>query len=379
MKKQILILVLAIFAIGFSSTAFAQFVPRPITCLSADALHPIAGQPYDYTISVPTPIGDKTVLWMATQSTTFITNEAVVAAAEVAGVSAYLAANGANYNIATTDLFTMSLTWKSFTYDPAAPVFVLVNVVNADGTCSPNNLKIWRIEPINAFTLDIDNRLMDNAGDHTPEDYGDDYERCRSSIASAAYNFTTEGVTYDFGRDSLFFQVVAANWSGAWKPSFTIAGVDANQTIVRVMWSSTVAFPAPTAGSDNLCTLNGSDEWVANGLVIPSGGATGSVGSAGEIIYVKVVIAHNNVEGIAPQQITVATDGELFYIDDPTATPLTYTAAGVYDVHHDNGTATPPDPCDPLVEDGFTNDLAIQTLLPRPSIQPGTPGYLGID
>jgi hypothetical protein len=373
MKKQLYSLILTLFVLSvFSSAAFAQLTPRPIECLPADHLHPIAGQPYNYTITVPTPPGAKTVRWMATQSTTFITGDAVVAVPEIAGVSDVLANAGVNYNNPTTDLFTMSLTWKYFAYDPTAPVFVIVNVVNADGTCSPNNLKVWKIMPINAFTLDIDNRLQDNSALHTGSVYGDEYQRCRDLISSAYYDPNTvndpddDGVVYDFGSDTLYFEVVSANWSGAWKPSLQVSGYAALQTITRVDWSNTSDFTTP-----NTTTLVGTD-YVADGLVIPNaanGGANGSVGSAGQSIIVRVIIAHNNHEGIVADVIVTRVDGQLYFIDDPTITPpFTYTAAGVYDVHYANGTGTP---CAPLVEDGFTNDLATQTLLPRPNVVEG--------
>lgn len=361
----------AIFAIGISST-YGQLAPRPIECLSADHLHPIAGQPYNYTITVPTPLGAKMVQWMATQSTTFINNSNLVATAEIPGVSDVLANAGANYNVSTSDLFSMSLTWKSFAYDPAAPVFVIVNVINADGTCSPNNLKVWKIMPINAFTLDIDNRLQDNSGLHTGTAYGDEYQRCRDIIASAVYDPNAvndpddDGIIYDFGSDTLYFEVVSANWSGAWKPSFRVTGFTAPQAITRVDWSNSTDFTTP-----NTTTLTAGD-YVADGLVIPNaanGGENGSVGSTGQSIIVRVIIEHNNYEGTGLDAIVVRVDGELYYIDDPTITPpFTYTAAGVYDVHYANGTETP---CSPLVEDGFDNDLATQTLLPRPNVVEG--------
>jgi len=366
-------LIILMFVVSaFTSTAYAQLVPRTIECLSADHLHPIAGQPYDYTITVPTPPGAKMVQWMATQSTTFITGDNLVAVAEIPGISDVLANAGASYNVSTTDLFTMSLTWKYFAYDPTAPVFVIVNVINADGTCSPNNLKVWKIMPINAFTLDIDNRLQDNSGLHTGTAYGDIYSRCRDIIAEAYYDPNAvndpddDGVVYDFGDDTLYFEVVAANWSGAWKPSFRVAGFTAPQTITSVDWSNTTDFTTPET-----TTLVGTD-YVADGLVIPSaanGGATGSVGAAGQSIIVRVIIAHNNYEGIVNDNMEVRVDGQLYFIDDPSITPpFTYTAAGVYDVHYANGTGTP---CPPLLEDQFDNDIAYQTLLPRPEIIEG--------
>lgn len=372
MKKLIFIFsIIALFAVGLSTKTYGQLVPRAITCLSADHLHPIAGQPYVYSITIPNPPGDKNIIWRVTQDQTFVDNAILVATAEIPGTSDFLALADADYNQYVINNLDMTLTWKSWSYDPTNPVFVLVNVKNADGTCSPNNLKVWKIEPINAFTLDFDNRLENNNGLHTGNDYGDNYGQCIDSLISAEYDVIDDNIVYDFGIDSLYFEIVAANWSGAWKPSFSIVGDSTKQDIVKVVWDSTLLF------TNNLpCTYTpalGDSVWVADGLVIPDGDdPLASVGADGESIYLKIVIAHNNLQGIVDQTFKIRVDGQLYYIEDPTADPLVYVPAGVYDVHFANGAnPTPPPPCNPLVEDGFDNDLALQTLLARPNVQPG--------
>src|SRR3989339_833928 len=82
MKKQISILILALLAsvaVSFGQNALTNtptlLNPRAmdVTCLSADALHPVAGTPYTYAVTVPTPVGTKTFKWLVTQEKTFLT------------------------------------------------------------------------------------------------------------------------------------------------------------------------------------------------------------------------------------------------------------------------------------------------------------------
>jgi hypothetical protein len=354
MKKQFILVLIATFVVGIVST-YGQLTPRTITCLSADALHPIAGTPYTYEVSVPTPPGTKTYLWRVTQDQTFITNKILVATPELPATSDVLAAAGANYNVGTVDGNTISLTWKSFVYDPANPVFVIISVVNDNGTCSPNNMKVYKIQPINAFTLDIanlDNNKVLQAG------YGSNIDRCISDIVSADYDATApEGVVFDFGADTLYYEVVAANWSDAWLPSVTISGYDAEETIQELVWSTTSNFATTHSFTLAAGVYTSADN------VVPSSGST--VGATGESIYLRLIIDHsngaNNYEGLTAEQIAVAVDG----ITMLTATPP------VGDVHYDNGPNTPP--CPALVVDGFTNDIAYQTITPRPDVQAVSP------
>lgn len=361
MKKQhFLIVLLSILVVGLAPTTYGQtLVPRAITCLSADALHPIAGTPYNYTVNVPTPPGTKSYQWMVTQDETFITNKILVATPELNdGTSTVLAGSGAGYNDPATGTSTISLTWKSFTYDPANPVFVIINVVNDDGSCSPNNMKVFKIMPMNAFTLDIanmDSTFAVQAG------YGASFSRCMSPIISASYDATApEGVLYDFGKDAFYYIVTAANWSGEWQPRVTLSGIDAEETIESVEWSATTTFATTHA-----FTLN-AGIWESTDRVQPSSG--GTVGAAGELIFIRVILDHTNLtlnyEGLTNETVVLAVDG----INYAT---IGATTGGLGDVHYDNGANTPP--CPPLVVDLFANDIATQVLKPRPDVQATTP------
>jgi hypothetical protein len=374
MKKQILILIMALIAISFS-TAYGQVAPRGITCLSADALHPVAGQAYNYTITVPNPVaGTKNVLWFVTQDVNFITSGSLTLNREAVNGN-LLAAAGAGYGVSTAGQFTMSLTWKNITYNPANPIFVVMNVINDDGSCSPNNLKVYQILPQNTFTLDIAN--INEVGTTLGLDYGLNINECISNIVSAAYNIGTQRVEYDYGADTLMYEVVAANWTGQWKPSVQLTGIDPNET-VTVQWSDVRAFTTvhPMAGSA-VGTGATPAVYTSADNVTPITPGNPAVGPAGESIFIRVILDHTVAplmyEGLTDESIALAVDGVIYSETVPGNN--TWTVPGLGDVHYANTqlTAGPPPTCSPLVVDLFDNDIATQTVKARPEVNASSP------
>jgi hypothetical protein len=359
MKKQLVILLMVFFAIGLTS-AFGQLAPRPITCLSSDALHPVAGTPYSYTVNVPTPPGDKTYTWLVTQDQTFVTSGNLVATPQVVGGSILAAASGW-YNTPTLDAVTISLTWQSFAYNPANPVFVVIFVKNTTASCVSQNVKVYKIEPNNAFTLDIANQ---NAARVTQAGYGTNIDRCISDIVSSTYDATSpEGIINDYGADTLYYEVVAANWSEAWNPSVQLTNIDPLEH-VTVEWTKDATYAGgfnAMAGATN-GTGGTPTVYTSATNVTPTSGTF--VGATGESIYIRVILDHSNLtdvswEGLTDQVIALAVDG----VTVPT------TGTGVGDVHTEAGGS--PSTC-PWV-DLFANDIATQTLKSRPDIQAVTP------
>lgn len=359
MKKQLFFVMTALFAVGLTS-AFGQLAPRPVTCLSPDALHPIAGSPYSYTVNVPTPPGTKTYTWLVTQDQTFVTAGALVATPETVGGS-ILAAADAWYNTPTVNQATISLTWQSFAYNPANPIFVVIFVSNAGASCTTQNMKVYKIEPQNSFTLDIANR---DASMVTQTGYGTNIDRCISDIASAVYDANApEGILYDYGVDYLYYEVVAANWSDAWNLSVQLTGIDPLEH-VTVEWTKDATYaaglnvmtgsPVGTGGTPTVYTSASN--------VTPNSGTF--VGSTGESIYIRVTLDHSDMtnpswQGLTDEVISLAVDG--------VTVPVSGT--GVGDVHTTAGGT--PSVC-PWV-DLFANDIAAQTLKARPDIQPVAP------
>lgn len=370
MKKQILLLVMALFAISMSN-AYGQItcpVPRAIdpTCLPNDALHPLPGVLYNYTINVPTPVGAKEYIWFVTQDKKFIDPATGLTSNRELTSGDFLAAVGAGYNDPAAAGVTLELTWKSFTYDPAKPVFVVVQVKSTvAGSCSPNNLKVYKIMPVFAFTLDIA-----NVQSKATAAYETNTSRCISPIVSADYDVATDGVLYDFGTDTLFYVVTAANFSTSWRPSLQIDAINPLETVVSVDWfrptDAALATPKPMPlVSGNLYTAT--DPVLALD-------ASGTVSIAGECILIRVVIDHTTAttqyEGIVDELIIVAVDGK-------TDLAAVLPAVPRGDIHFSSlvGGATAAADCGK--EDDFRNDVATQTLVARPDIQSATPAVPG--
>ncbi|NVO18394.1 MAG: hypothetical protein HXX13_01765 [Bacteroidetes bacterium] len=356
MKKQLFLLLVAILAISISST-YAQLTPRPVTCLSADALHPIPGNPYTYEVNVPTPPGTKEYLWFVTQDPNFIAAGTLTTNRETVPSSTVVAATGTGYNDPTTGTSQLSLTWKSFAYNPANPVFVVIQVKNtssAGDACVSQNMKVYKIQPLNAFTLDIANQ---DASQVTQAGYGTNIPRCIHDIVTSTYvpesapGAGDDGVLMDFGQDILYYEVVAANWSEAWRPSIQLTGVDPLEH-VTVEFSNNAAWTTPVTMTDA-----GGGLYTTTATVTPASGTF--VGSAGQSIFIRVTLDHS--DGVNPSYMGLTDEAITLAVDGMT---VPSTGTGVGDVHTVAGGT--PSTC-PWV-DGFANDVAVQTLKARPDI-----------
>lgn len=372
MKKHFLFLLLGLLTLGFTKS-YGQLVPRAITCLPADALHPIAGQSYTYSITVPTPIvGTKKVLWYATQDPNFITAGTLNTATAETTAGKLLAVAGAGYNVQTDAKLSMDLTWKSINYNAANPIFVVVNVINDDGSCTPNNLKVYEIQPVNAFTLDIANIN----GGSTLAGYGSNVNICLPNVVSAIYNSVSKKVEYDYGQNYLYYEVVAANWSGQWRPKVRLTGLDPNEKIT-VEWSKDKTFAAGVnAMAGPVRSVLAADNLDYTSAVNVTTAAA-SVGSAGESIYIRVTLDHADAgkmyEGLTDEAVSLAVDGNIYF----ESAPGTWDVVGPGDVHHDNGPGT-ASPCPGLTVDGFANDIALQTVKARPDVQPASGTFIPV-
>lgn len=354
MKKLILIfafLALAVFA-GVNKSygqALTDGAPIGISCTD-DALHPVSGKPYDYS-AIVNPTGGN-FLWWATKDPTFISTTASVTTNNLATrltVGTDLINASANYGIAggATNSSSVSITWSDAilsktdfqgTPDPTgvalSPTFVSVLYDNA--VCA-NNLKVYELNPIKAFTVDIRNiedATMATLG-YTVSD-----TQCIDVVRTA--NYVAGGTMhYDFGTNTLYYEVIAANFTNSWTPTFTPGTLGNGQTVSSIQWT----YDKPSL-------------WVAG--VPPSGwhAATDVVNtsvantSLGVSIYVRFVIANNTFEGIAAQPVTLAIDG--------------VNSVGEWDIEN-NATGSAVAICNP----GTLNDqvdVATQTINPRPSI-----------
>lgn len=345
MKKQILILVLAFFAIGISTvygqntSAKAGSAPNTLTGCADDALHPIAGKPYTYKLTATPGGGNYT--WWATTDPNFITTTGTTTTTNLSThlksptttpTGTVLSATSANYATSGTS-DEVTITWSSSilgtTVFNTAPTFV-VGYYEATGTNCADNLKVYQLDPKNGFVVDIKN--IDGTSILA---YGATDSQCLDDVRGAKFNGTA--MEYDYGTNYLYYEVVAANFSEEWTPAFTLTGNHTAQT-PTIEWS----YDGPTAWSATTVWNPASTKVVT----------TETNTSGGVSIYVRVTMKNNNYEGIADRPITLAVSGTnkeglLDVMNADCSTPATAALAAA-------------------------DDTAVQTLTARPAIAPAT-------
>jgi len=299
MKKQILLLIMAIIA---ATSAFGQMLPGsaplPLVGCTTDATHPLAGVPYDYSVVVNPTGGD--FQWWATKDVDFIKTTAGVTTNNIGTkltVGTDLLGTSANYGI-TGILDNVNITWSSATLagtTVAAPTFVVVQN-DATGTNCANNLKVYPILPVNGFTVDIKN--MDQAKVPVAL-YTDPMAVCVADIESAKY--VAGAIVTNYGTNILYFEVVAANFTGGYTPSFQLTGLAAGQTVTSLEIAVASTFATPIATT----LAAGAYSPAAPITIDPSVTNT----SAGVSIYVRLTIANGTHEHLADSAIALAVNG----------------------------------------------------------------------
>jgi len=362
MKKQILILVLALFAIGFSSTAFGQVIdPTPLdpSCIDlTNPLTPAPGNPYTYEVDIPNPPGTNSFRWYVTQDLNFAT----------AGVYNWATAEA---NVLTAGTNSIELSWQSFVLDPTDYVFVVVfveNVATDAPNCPTNNIKIYRIQPLHAFTLDIAN--VDSTASAIA---AASFPTCIDDVQSAVFDpaFGTDGgIVYNYGQNVLYYAVAAANFSGQYELQAQFTGLQGPTGAGALGQTAAIYWDYTALGTGNgPITLTTAENGVTQDLGdVEAQAASGLVGSAGEMIYIKVVINHNSFEAansLDEYAYTLAINGVLV---DAAGTPLAADDS-FDDLHHGN-----------CLPDLFVNDITTQRLMTRPTVNTpvGTPAVLPI-
>ena len=400
MKKQILFLmffVLAVFAditdsygqtpIGLSNNPTSCITPTPIdaTCVTNDALHPIPGKEYTYTVDVPTPTGTKKFNWFVTTDKNFITTDGTTFVTTLTtaiekndGTDLHILTSGTGYHDpASTGTTEIKMTWKPFPYDVNNPVFLVIYVTNegtAPNTCTTDNIQVYVIKPVHSFTLDVANIGLDG----TPGTIGTASDGpCAANVTSAVYDVAAEKVLMKYGTNFLFFIVNAANYNDSWLPSFQVSGdgitgTAGDRSVTAIDWQYSAAAatatgwkPMTIAGADVSGTYTYTATTTAD-PVMASATSGGIVPAVGECIIVRVTVDNGRIETIAPENIVFAADG---IMKDPAATTAAnyYTNLTLGDIHTNAGAALPAQAC-PWV-DGYVNDRVTQHILPRPDIK----------
>lgn len=295
MKKQIFILVLVL--IGGISTAWSQALPgsapRPLTNCTSGPLNPIAGVPYNYSAEL-IPEGG-TAYWFATfNNTTFIEDGQLTTDQEaIGGDFIYSATNYQNTNPGAISPDTTTIVWRSgglAQVDDVNPLFLAINYT-APATGCANNLKVYRINPINAFLVNVLN--LGAAA------YGEEIESCFSDIESAEYDLANNIMMYDFGQNILAYEVVAANFTDSYDLSFRIEGLEPDQD-ANIYWNYENDFTTATL-------VTGGP--FSNEIVVGPTVTTTQNTSAGVSVFVWLEVNNNNFEGLQDTPITLAVSG----------------------------------------------------------------------
>jgi len=291
MKKQLLILIVALFAISFS-TAYGQTASDPPTC-NATALTPAPNQQYNYQVTVGGPgyAGTGNYRWYVTTSTNLLTG------AVIANDGTMFTASGAGaYNLLVGGGGTIDITWTSAALATGVPYYLVIRYEETNSTATPScdamNLKVYRIVPMNTFWLKIES-VADAAGT------AGGVEQCAANITGAVMTEPAGTVEYTYGENVLYVKITASGYVGDWTPTLRITGAVNDQAIgaAGIIWTSGAVSGIFTGGAGPF----GNGDYTSNNPM-PST-------LAGSEIIVSIPIANNHHQGIADQTIAVAIDG----------------------------------------------------------------------
>ncbi len=293
MKKQLFIIIVALFAISFSNV-YGQSPSDPPTC-TATALSPVAGVAYNYAATITVLGGyDGTGLfkWYVTKDVDLINGTPLVNnAGEIIASGHY----GNNTGSPVGDDIT--ITWTSAALATGVPYYLVVRYEEENetggSTCTAMNMKVYRIVPINTFWLKIES-VADAAGAA-----GGVYQ-CAANITGATITEPAGTVEYTYGQNVLYAKITASGYVGDWTPTLRISGAVDDQAIAAagISWSSGAT--TGTFSCSGTCT-NGNGDYTSNNPM-PST-------IAGSEIIVTIPIANNHHEALADQTIAVAIDG----------------------------------------------------------------------
>jgi hypothetical protein len=267
-----------------------------------DPLHPIAGKPYNYS-AILNPAGG-TSYWYATKSTTFVT-AGLRSATEILADGATIVNGATNYRTpgsGAASPTTTNVTWTSAGLKGVdATTNPLFMVLEYKGPTCANNMKVFQIIPTNAFTVDI---LNIKSNGLTPLAYGTNDSQCYADIASA--KFVAPNMVYDYGVNKMYFEVVAANFTKAFTPSFKLTGLKTGQSaLVELTIDKTFASGLTALGTAQAATSGTPLNFA--GVAVNADAAVTDF-SLGVSVYVRVTITNGLYEGLMDDAIALAVE-----------------------------------------------------------------------
>lgn len=273
---------------GQATTATTGTAPTPVTCTD-DALHPIIGKEYTYK-GTGTPAGG-TYHIFATNSTNFIQNGALNTTGAYTATNGLLKA-GAGYNVNTNSTGETKLSWSG---TAANPSFVVIQY-KQNGTCTTDNLKVYKIEPKNAFIIEIRNMKKGTGNNFTTEALNTNIDVCSANIQSATYNGTK--MVYNYGSQSFYYELIAANYDKDFTPKVKIDGLQTGQT-AKLKWG----YSKTTMNTEIASVTNNTEvtlpKIIADTAIEPSKGVS---------IYLELVVENGSYEGTTDKNITLSVD-----------------------------------------------------------------------
>ena len=371
MKKQILFLAFFTLAIIFAGTSksYGQLLPRTtpaaidtLVCVANSLpLHPVPGIPYVYRMDGTT--GEENTYawtWWATKDTTFINASGLKTSGSLSAPSDGLMFTGANYLNSVVDADSVVITWSpevlantdyEGTPDPTgatpSPTFV---VAYANGINCADNIEVYEINPVPAFTVDIANITEDG----TVLDWDVDTAECVDIVRSATYRNAL--LEMDYGTDTLYFEIVASNFVTSWTPYFSIlGGLNGSQTADLLISLDYAAAQAgtPITGTTELTGLTAGQHGWGDDIELTA--ATASEVPNGVKLVARVIIHNNTYESLTSSNFNLAVDGQDF--------------TNQWDMED-------TDCSDPTTAVRNEIDEAVQIIRPRPTIE-GTPDLGG--
>lgn len=375
MKKQILILTFIVAAIlAGTSTAFAQDTTAvnqavtgttpidPLSCVAgSEPLHPYAGVSYTYSMQDTGAQAVDLWTWYATKDQTFIDSltgnlnvddSLRLSTGDLLGYSS-------NYGTATAAAESVDITWSSqilsqTSYQGAdgtnTPTFV---VAHGTGVNCSDNIQVYEINPRLNFTLDIAN--IHPTADTTMA-WDAVVESCVSPVYSAIYNTSTYELDVDYGHDTLYFEIAAANFVKNFQLTFQlISGLETNQEATLELYASKAL---AQAGGSPIETWNW-DSGDIGATETPNEffeAANAADVTLGVSVFLKVIISNNQYESLADNPFEIAVDA----IDND--------ANGIWDMEDDDCPADPPTATDAADQ----VDRATHIITPRPRIDHNT-------
>lgn len=276
-------------ALSYGQTvATTGSTPTPVTCTD-DALHPIIGKEYTYK-GTGTPTGG-TYHIFATNSTNFIQNGALNTTGAYTTTNGLLKA-GTGYNVNTNSTGETKLSWSGAAANPS---FVVVQY-KQNGTCTTDNLKVYKIEPKNAFIIEIRNMKKGTGNNFTTEALNTNIDVCSANIQSATYNGTK--MVYNYGSQSFYYELIAANYDKDFTPKVKIDGLQTGQT-AKLKWG----YSKTTMNTEIASVTNNTEvtlpKIIADTAIEPSKGVS---------IYLELVVENGSYEGTTDKNITLSVD-----------------------------------------------------------------------